>query len=231
MGCRVGLTGHDLIPLRWYDEVPKYQVKENTFQAGEISPLYYGRTESPAYQSGLAVAENVFVEKRGGIFRRGGNQHVGQVDGNDGRIFTKQISKFRFDLIIIRGSQLIVSGPGLGYLGANRITNPYFASGNTAWNVSVSPSTAKVLFYEGVAQLTPDQSSLPSVAKISQLAGAASGNTASYTVQVRQVGNALLTVKIGLTDGADDIATLTSNREAIDLSFVPNNNNFWVTVE
>ena len=96
--------------------MPKQYRKEISFQAGEISPLFYGRSETEFYDKGLAIAENVFVEKRGGVFRRGGLEHFTQVDGDDARVFTKQISRARFDTIVLRNLQMVIGKGGSGVI-------------------------------------------------------------------------------------------------------------------
>jgi hypothetical protein len=86
--------------------------KQLTFQAGEVSPLFYGRSDAPYYSRGLAIATNVIVEKRGGIFRRSGLEFIADGVGNDSRVFTKQISVSRFDTMFMSDLLLTIIKPG-----------------------------------------------------------------------------------------------------------------------
>ncbi len=145
--------------------MPKQYRKEISFQAGELSPLFFGRSETEQYDKGLAIAENVNIDKRGGAFRRTGLEHVGQLDGNDSRIFTKQIDRFRFDTIIISenigGDPTKTTGtiiaPGAGFLTPNLLTNGNFAAEGANWISLIDPVSSVVNFSAGACTLLPEQ--------------------------------------------------------------------------
>jgi len=53
------------------------------FIAGELSPNLFGRGDLEKYDLGLALAENFFVDYRGGITTRGGTEFVGEIQHAD----------------------------------------------------------------------------------------------------------------------------------------------------
>ena len=143
--------------------MPRQERKNLSFQAGELSPRFYGRSDTEIYAKGLAVAENVIIDKRGGAFKRGGLQHVGQIDANNARLFTLQVSRVRYytlviyyDILLAKGQMLVIA-PGARLIGNNLLSNGNFALGSTDWNSAVVPSSSQVLFGIGEVDLIPEQ--------------------------------------------------------------------------
>ncbi|RLC98184.1 MAG: hypothetical protein DRI46_11775, partial [Chloroflexi bacterium] len=141
----------------------KLQRKNLSFQAGELSPRFFGRSDTEIYAKGLAVAENVYIDKRGGAFKRGGLEHVAQIDANNARVFTLQTSRVQYytvvvfyDLILGKGQMLIVA-PGASLLGSNLLLNGNFSSGELNWNSAIEPISSQVLFNIGEVTLRPEQ--------------------------------------------------------------------------
>lgn len=56
-------------------------VTQSSFAAGELSPSMYGRTDLGKYHTGVALAENMIVDFKGGLFNRPGSQYVGPNQG------------------------------------------------------------------------------------------------------------------------------------------------------
>jgi hypothetical protein len=52
-------------------------ISQRSFGYGEISPEFYPRVGSEAYQSGLKTCRNAWVKKAGGLENRSGTEHVG----------------------------------------------------------------------------------------------------------------------------------------------------------
>ena len=209
--------------------MPKDFRKEITFQAGEISPLFYGRTETEFYAKGLAIARNVIVDKRGGIFRRPGMQNRGQHLDNDIRIFTKQVHKYRFDLIYI-ADEVYVIAPGAAYTSPNLIgTNPTFRNGIGGWSSAVT-GDADVYGRDNVAVLIPEAGNASSNAEIRQACTVTGGTGNSHTVQVQKVGDDIITIDIGTTSGGSEIASFQTRSEFSEFTFVPGAATYWVNV-
>lgn len=131
--------------------------KAISFQAGEISPKFYGRSDTEIYQKGLETAKNVFIDKRGGAFRRAGLEHIAQGDGDYARVFTKQIDRFRFDSIFLTDGLLTIYAPGGNFLTPNLVSNARFDLAGTDWTVETSPALSNVAFTGGVCNLNPAQ--------------------------------------------------------------------------
>ena len=146
--------------------MPKQQKKYLSFQAGEISPLFFGRSDTDIYNKGLAIAENMTIDKRGGAFKRNGLEHIGQIDANKARMFSIQATRTRyytiviyFDLILAKGQMLLIA-PGASIVGDNLLLNSSFQNAGLNWSVTVVPNSSQVVFTTGEATLLPEQSNV-----------------------------------------------------------------------
>ena len=146
--------------------MPRSERKELSFQTGEISPRYYGRSDTEVYDKGLAIAENVIIDKRGGAFKRHGLIHIGQLDGNNARVFTIQVSRVEFytvviyyDIVLDKG-RLTIIAPGASFIGNNLLLNGNFNDSGDNWTVTVAPVTSQVQFSPGEARLLPETDDL-----------------------------------------------------------------------
>ncbi len=54
----------------------KTRLIHNSFNAGEISPVMYGRQDFPRYQNGVETLENWFLQTQGGVSRRWGTKYI-----------------------------------------------------------------------------------------------------------------------------------------------------------
>ncbi len=137
--------------------MPKQFRKHLTFQAGEISPRFFGRSDSEIYQAGLDTALNMVVDQRGGIYKRTGLLHLTQIDANNARIFTLQASRARFYTIIVYELNMLVIAPGAKIAADNLLLNGTFLNFGANWSTQVNPSTSTISFNLGEATLRPDQ--------------------------------------------------------------------------
>jgi len=143
--------------------VPKEYRKNISFQAGELSPRFLGRSDTDIYAKGLAIAENVTVDMRGGAFKRGGLQHVARLPGNNGRLFTLQVSRTRYYTIVIYydldldKGQMLILAPGARVLGNNLLSNGNFSAAGASWTSLVEPISSRVVYGIGEAELLPEQ--------------------------------------------------------------------------
>ncbi len=340
--------------------MPKQYRKHLTFQAGEISPRYFGRSDDEIYYAGLQEALNMTVDQRGGIYKRTGLLHKAQIDANDARVFTLQATRARFYTIVIYHFKMLILAPGAKIAGDNLLLNGTFLNFGANWQSQVVPTSSQVVFnlgeailrpeqeleelvansdfllddigwtvresggnskvefdgdrvillprqqnngYAGIAQeistsqvgvehtitidgdqfnssvrvragtseadgtyldttisnddalvftpaaspfwITidcefPDQSAIlnsvsvkepiVSLSRISQQATVTAGIADSHVAIVSQNSDAQVTIDIGTTDGASDIASITSTDHEIELAFIPNNATYWVSV-
>jgi len=157
--------------------MPKQYRKELSFQSGEISPKFFGRSETEVYDNGLAIAENVFIDKRGGAFKRKGLAHKAQTAGNNARLFGIQASRTRFYTILITDSKMTIIAPGASMIGTNLLSNGNFAEAGTNWSTTVTPASSRVVFRSGECDLLPEQNNPELVANGEFLQGDVSWST------------------------------------------------------
>ncbi len=144
----------------------KLQRRELSFQAGEISPRFNGRSDDPIYDKGLAEAFNVIIDKHGGAFKRPGLFHVGRIVGDTARVFTLQVDRIKYYTLILHRhptptpefpTELIIIAPGAQLAGNNLMLNSNFANGGDDWGTVIEPSTSRVEYSSGRADLIPEQ--------------------------------------------------------------------------
>ena len=206
--------------------------KEISFQAGELSPRFFGRSDTEFYQRGLAKARNVVIDKRGGAFRRRGARNRGQVPvtANDVRVFTKQIHAFRFDTILIYESEMMVIAPGIDFQSANLLSNPKFDD-DSNWTVAQDSSASRAIFRNNICILKPQQNNGEQKVSIRQQATVTASTSDSHTVRIQQAKTRLLRIKIGTTEQGTEIADVYDDDELIEFTFTPNNATYWVEIE
>ena len=59
--------------------MPKLLLSQNQFNAGELSPRLYGRSDVSVYANGLKTATNCYIYPHGPIRRRNGSQFIAEV--------------------------------------------------------------------------------------------------------------------------------------------------------
>jgi len=137
--------------------MPKQYRKQLTFQSGELSPKFYGRSDDPVYDKGLAIAENVYIDKRGGVFRVRGTEHINRVVGENGRLFTLQVNKTRYYKIAITNGKMNIIAPGATLEGHNVIVNGDFKDAGASWTVTEQPASSQVVFDSNQVTFLPEQ--------------------------------------------------------------------------
>ena len=242
-----------------------------TFQAGEISPRYFGRSDTEIYFAGLDTALNMVVDQRGGIRKRVGLEHVAQVDGDNARVFTLQASRTRFYTIVIYHLSMLILAPGARVLNNNLILNGSFLQSGLNWLTAAQPAGSKVLFELGECSLLPDTSISELVANADfNLEGVAwtvrtSGGNSSVafnnsrcllsvqqsnnssagvaqqltTTSLNAVHNILIDADLFNTDLRVRVGTFEGDGSLLDttiaanasLAFTPATNNFWITLD
>lgn len=75
--------------------MPQVYSLQTNFNAGELSPLMYGRTDFDKYAGGCSTLKNFVVMPQGGIRRRGGSRYI-----NSGKTGSKQIRLVRFEFSV-----------------------------------------------------------------------------------------------------------------------------------
>lgn len=136
------------------------QRKELSFQMGEITPRYLGRSDTEVYSKGLAIAENVIIDRLGGAFRREGLEHFARVDGNAARIYTLQVTRIQYYTFLLTDLKLTIIAPGAQFVGSNLFLNGNFNAGSDHWTTLKAPATSLVNFGDGEVVLLPEQNDI-----------------------------------------------------------------------
>src|SRR5690606_21587299 len=85
---------------------------QNSFTAGELSPLLSGRGDLRAYANGAAKLRNVFIHPTGGLARRAGLRHVDIAPGA-GRLVAFEFNTEQVYLLLFTDGRMDVYRDGL----------------------------------------------------------------------------------------------------------------------
>jgi len=137
--------------------MPKLTPAQQSFSAGEISPLMYNRTDTEGYQQGVASLQNMFPDSRGAAFSRGGSKHLARRAANDGRVIALPVNDNFFYSGIFINLKLIIGSISGHNPSVIYNQNANFNQGSTNWNTdNDSNATSKSVFYDGSVLLETD---------------------------------------------------------------------------
>ena len=114
---------------------------QSSFSSGEISPKLFGRSESPGYQSGVAVMDNFIADSRGPAIRRAGSAYIATLDYNSGRVFSFPVSESAYYIFAVVDQTLIPLHSGGAPVTTNYIQNARFREGSLNWTDIASHGT------------------------------------------------------------------------------------------
>lgn len=99
----------------------------SSFNAGELSPLLFGRVDIDKYKSGLALARNVYVDYRGGLSNRSGTQYIDTINGTSGAPHTIPfvVNTQTSYVLVFTGNGLIKFYSNGAYVGGADLSSPY----------------------------------------------------------------------------------------------------------
>ena len=202
---------------------------QNSFAAGELSPLMYGRSDLEGYQQGLAELRNMYANTRGPAVRRPGFRHVMRAAGNDGRIFTLQVTANLFYAGLLTDQKLSIVTPFGSTPSENFVINPRFDLLGKHWSVATAGDDSEVIFRRHLCRLYSDDQN-NTYARISQQVTITTpANT--HAVEVNTGGTGQYQILIGTSEGAGDILTRTTSQINARYTFTPPGDTFWVTVQ
>lgn len=84
---------------------------QESFSAGEISPLMYMRASTEGYQQGVAEMVNMFADSRGAAYSRLGSQFKGSFVANDARIIAIPVNDNSFYSGVFTAENLSIVSP------------------------------------------------------------------------------------------------------------------------
>ena len=89
----------------------KVNTLQDSFSAGELSPLMYARTQTEGYKAGLIEMTNVYADSRGPGLGRPGFRYYYKYTADKGRVETFQITKNDFRSLVFTDLSLEVNDP------------------------------------------------------------------------------------------------------------------------
>jgi hypothetical protein len=183
--------------------MPKLMPIQNSFAAGELSPLMSARTDLEGYKYGVEIMENWISLTQGPAARRPGLGYIGDVVGTNGRIFPFYVSSFTGFIVSITDEFVTVNDPTGEVVKNNLVTNGDFTEGEAGWtDISVPPGDA--IFSGGAAILNPGVIGAWLAGIQQGVSGLDIANSHKFTI-TRASGPDSLTVNLGTTLGGTEI--------------------------
>lgn len=202
-------------------------VIQESFSAGEISPLTHGRLSAEGYAQGCKELENMIPDSRGPAMSRDGTSFIQSFDGNNGRIFGHAISNSFFYSILLLDYKMVI-GSVTGQIPAtNYAVNSHFHYGGVDWTAAVSDSSQTVTFADHHSVLTVT-SSPNKWARIAQQITVPSSGT--YKILVGTHGGANYDVLVGTSAGDGSYLDVTSANPSETLDVTVPGTTFWITI-
>jgi len=207
--------------------MPKITPAQQSFSAGEISPLMYNRTDTEGYKQGVMVMENMFPDSRGAAFSRGGGHFVGSEAGNDARIIAMPVNDNFFYSGLFLEHRLIIGSmvghnPSVVY---NQNAN--FNQGQSNWNTdNDGNATSNAIFSKGNVALSTDNNNNRWV---NITAPAIVPSAGDYLLVWNMVTVDGATIKVGTAEGLGDIydSGVTTLQQG-SLVFTSPQTNIWI---
>ena len=203
-------------------------IMQESFAAGEISPLTYGRLSADGYQSGCKSLLNMVPDSRGPVVSRAGARHIDLFDGQDGRVQSLSIDRNLLYIALFTDQKLTITNVFGANPATNYVTNGRFTSGDTGWETRTQGQGSSVAFSSGLSTLTQGGTTNDYARIYQEVTVPAPGD---YDVVVTTHGNDFYSVKVGVAeDDATYGATINDAIETVISVTVPGTT-FWVTVE
>lgn len=118
----------------------KVSTIQNSFAAGEVSPLVGGRSDTQGYQSGVELMQNMFADSRGPAVSRDGFRHLHTFfDSKKAVMRTMQGSLERSLVLIFTEFTLTVFSDG-GEIAQELFRNASFDDLSSEWDVTIAGS-------------------------------------------------------------------------------------------
>jgi len=176
---------------------------QNSFEAGVLSPLMLGRSDTQPYSFGLMDALNMRVDARGPVSSRSGTRFGFEFAAPCARIETFQVDlNVYFNMLFT--NNLLSIGSSTGEVPAiELVINPHFLQGITGWTEETSGGSSQVIFGDGICTLAA-QSGGSRYAAIKQEINLADGEV-DYEIVVNTFPVDVYNLTVGTTEGGNDL--------------------------
>lgn len=192
---------------------------QESFSAGEISPLMGQRSQTEGYQQGVAEMVNMFADSRGPAFSRAGSHYVAEDVGNDGRIIAINTSDEFFYSGIFLHEKLTLTGLVGHNPNDSHGADPHFLNGGAGWSDGTDGHVSSTVTYPlHNAHLHVSDSAGRFAVVGQQVTVPAIGN---YRIIWSHAGHESATLKLGtsLDDGSVETHAINSHDGEIVVNF------------
>lgn len=207
--------------------MPKLTPIQQSFSAGEISPLMYMRSESEGYQQGVADMTNMFPDSRGAAYSRTGMSHITEFVANHARIIAVPVNDLFFYTGIFTDQKLTISS-SVGHVpNVSYTVNSNFNFAGANWVSGTDGHASSTVVFEYGGALLDVAALVGRYAYVSQQFTIPS--TGLHSLLWSFSSDTSLRLKIGTTENGNDVydGTVPSGRG--DIQFNATSTTLWVT--
>jgi hypothetical protein len=199
--------------------MPKLTHLQNSFAAGELSPLLKGRTSLAQYQNGCEILTNLIVLPQGGVTKRPGTKFVREVknSADTTRLLPFIVGNDQSYVLEFGDSYIRFYRNGGILLSTAAITNGTFATNLTGWTDN-DTGTGASTWSTGVMRLNGGAAGVAARTQAVTYVG-----TSQYTLTFTVATNDC-TYRIGTTLGGTEIASGTGSVGSNSINFTPATN-------
>jgi len=213
--------------------MPKITTIQNSFAAGQVSPLVSGRTDTEGYQNGVEEMLNMYPDSRGPAITRDGMDQISRIGMQPGAVLgSVQTALGEYIGFIITsdptgGLLYIFNSYGLDQ-NSEYLQNRDFSNGSSFWAVGQT-GRGDVVFTNNQAIINPGTNT--NYAYIFQLVTVPI-ITDTYTLHVHTDSIVTYNIRVGTTPtNGSIIPNMAVTDDNFSLSFVPNVASFYIVVE
>lgn len=201
--------------------MPKLNPIQHSFSAGEISPRMLARSDLETYYKGLSFCHNMSPVSQGPLNGRIGWKYETQVPGTDGRLFGFQRTWDEGYLVVVSDDDnLYVSDDLTHVIGPELVQNGHFASSLSFW--TVEQNTGFVFVVGAIVSLQSGIQAQAGIVYITQFITAPNPGTEHLLrVQMPDNDGHEVEVRIGTTEGGNELFTFSGGGTVIEGVFVP----------
>lgn len=201
-------------------------VQQESFSAGEISPLTHGRFKSEGYASGCKELENMIPDSRGPVTSRDGTKFIEEFTGDNGRLFSHAVTNNFFYSVVLLDLKMLITAIDGSVPAVNHAVNSRFHTLGSSWTVGTSDASQSVAFAQHDCLLTVTASANKWARIAQQITVPGAGD---YKVIAQTPGGSIYRIDVGTSAGDNTYGTATSSATETIVDVTVPGTTFWIT--
>jgi hypothetical protein len=185
----------------------KTSIVQQSFAAGEVSPLVGGRSDTTGYQNGVEKMLNMYADSRGPAISRGGSELIDQLSITSTNSIMRVIqARIGQSIVaIIYDDKIALFTEDGKVFSTEYIQNGDFIDGDASWGTILIGNNSDVIYNYRNTQIIPGTGT--NAALIRQIVTVSTTTPYTLRITLNQVGT--FSYSIGTTQSSDDVIAET----------------------